>query len=277
MERVLNVKCIIKEVQKKIENRFGEPKEIIVDSYEWQSDGERGKSYTYHMSPERFERPIGLAYDIYLVKEKEKENNQPEEIKVCTIGYYDFVDYNYSDCISDRRLEAIANEVGESADDLYDIIENQLLPLQDKIRANFRNSPEYQAKVEHERIIENYRKAKRSFSMQYGFQEREYDRCYNVFGQLMDADYLGKLNKIIEEREKDKQQSKKYRKEYYRSRFNDYFSSGSSSVDYSEEDREILAKFYKVLAKKYHPDANPDVDTSNEMILINKLKKAWRV
>jgi DnaJ-class molecular chaperone len=39
----------------------------------------------------------------------------------------------------------------------------------------------------------------------------------------------------------------------------------------------MLGKFYKILAKKYHPDSNPDIDTSAEIILINKLKKSWRV
>jgi len=274
-ERMLNVKCIVNEIQKESENSFGEPKEIVVDSYEWENNGERGKSYTYHMSPEKFERPIKLAYDIYLVEEK--DNMQPQEFKVSTIGYYDFIDYNYGDCISDRRVESIGNEVGESIENLYALIDHQLAPLQDRIRAEFQNSPEYQAKMEHERVIETYKKAKRTFSMQYGFRESEYDRCYNVFGQLMDAEYLNKLNKIIDEREKDKQQSRKYRKEFYRSRFNDYFNSASTSIEYSDEDRDILAKFYKVLAKKFHPDANPDVDTSNEMVLINKLKKEWRV
>lgn len=69
----------------------------------------------------------------------------------------------------------------------------------------------------------------------------EYDRCYDVFGKLRNPEYLDKIKREY-----------KQRKEY-----------------------ETLKQFYRTLSKKFHPDANPDTDTSKQMQLLNKLKGKW--
>lgn len=69
----------------------------------------------------------------------------------------------------------------------------------------------------------------------------EYDRCYDVFGKLRNPEYLDKIKREY-----------KQRKEY-----------------------ETLKQFYRTLSKKFHPDADPDTDTSKQMQLLNKLKGEW--
>ena len=49
-----------------------------------------------------------------------------------------------------------------------------------------------------------------------------------------------------------------------------YSDYGASN--YSEEEKDMLKQFYRVLSKKYHPDANPNTDTSKQMQLLNQLK-----
>ena len=41
---------------------------------------------------------------------------------------------------------------------------------------------------------------------------------------------------------------------------------------YTDEQRDMLEEFYKVLAKKFRPDLNHDRDTTAEMQLLNSLK-----
>lgn len=273
MEGRINMNCIIRTIEKKDQIRIGEPKEIIVDSREWlKKDGEKGKVYSYHMSKERFERPIDLCYEVWV----EDESTQ-QSVKITTLGYYDLVDFNYMDYLSERVVNQAATQLNTSKEQIYQLVKEQLDPLQNKTREEFSYSDEGRAKAEHAQVIKKYNEAKRIFTMQYGFSAVDYDRCYNVFGQLMDGAYLGELNKILEEREVSRSKSKKYRKEYYRSRFNEYFNSSRASTEYGDEDRMILGRFYKVLAKKFHPDANPSTDTSKEMTLLNKLKKEWRI
>ena len=39
----------------------------------------------------------------------------------------------------------------------------------------------------------------------------------------------------------------------------------------------MLKKFYRSLSKTYHPDLNPNEDTTEAMKLLNKLKEQWGV
>lgn len=66
-------------------------------------------------------------------------------------------------------------------------------------------------------------------------------------------------------------------------RWDDYFkqfNSGSSQLlghtsAYTDEEKILLKRFYRVLSQKYHPDTQ---EGSNEaMTLINKLKQQWEL
>jgi len=237
---------------------LGEPKKILVDSYTWSNNGQTGKTYTYRMSNERYERPINKAYSISLCKD--------ETYSLCVIHYYDLVDYDLEDCIGESKI-----------DEIWSIIKSEVRPLQERILNEYQQTEEYLARKHHQEVLKEYRRAKEDFQKEYGIAASEYDRCYNVFGELMNSEYLNQLNQILEERINLKKNSKKYRKYAYQENFNNYYNSSSNSSEFNDDEREMLGKFYKILAKKYHPDSNPDMDTTSEILLINKLKKSWRV
>lgn len=270
------MKCTIKETTRKLKYQLGEPKEIVVDRTEWERDGYRGATYSYHMSQERFERTKEQCYHIYVGWENERPEGAEEEVKLLTMGYYDFIDFSYESSLGDRMLELVAKRLMTTKEDILAAVRKPLDELQASIREEFSKTEEFAARKEHERILEAYKKAKHEFTIQYGFSSIDYDRCYNVFGQLMDATYLGKLKKRLEERENMKYESKQYRKSQSQKRFYEYLHA-SKRTDYTPEEQEMLSKFYKILAKKYHPDANPGTDTSEEMTLLNKVKKEWGV
>ncbi len=270
------MKCIIKEIQKEVKYQVGEPKEIVVEQKEWEGNGHHGYTYSYHMSKERFERDNTKAYNIYLTWQSKKPEGAEEEVKLCTIGYYDFVDFSYEDCINDRMIELAAKKLNGTPEEVEKVIAQPLEQLQKVVREEFERTEEYLAKKEHEKVLKQYKKAKHDFMMQYGFSAVDYDRCYNVYGQLMDAEYLGRLHQKLRERESIKHQSKRYRKSESQKRFHEHLHA-STHVVYNEQEKVMLSKFYKLLAKKYHPDANPSIDTSEEMTLLNKVKKEWNV
>ncbi|MDO5292115.1 MAG: hypothetical protein Q4F05_05125 [bacterium] len=264
------MQCKIEEFELDQVRSKGAPKKIIVDEFEWVSGGEHGKTYTHRMSAERFERTNKQAYRIIVVEDNGKE------CPVATLTYYDFVDFNIEDCIGDRLIEQIAKEMNTTAEAVWDVIKEKLENLRDKIRFEFGQTEEYLENKKNQQILEAYQKAKKKFSMELGVDQTKYDHIYNVFGELKDADYLNKVHEQIKEREKFSENSRRKHKEAWRnfSGSSDFFGSKGN---YSEEDKDMLSKFYKVLAKKFHPDANPGIDTSKEMQLLNEIKKDWGV
>lgn len=257
------MECKIEKITNPELKSIGAPKKIVVDTYDWSEDGVSGKSYSYHMSKERFEREVHDAYVITV-----------DCVVVGKLSYYDFVDFNYMDCLSKRAIGEVANKANVSTEDVMHCIEETLNPLQEKIRTHFKNSEEYIEDQRNRDIIEKHKQNRKKFVMEYGLDGAKYDRCYNVFGQLMDSDYLDKLKEIMKEREEFSKNSKRKHKDAWRSYTESNFFGGGGGY-YEEEDKILLAKFYKLLAKKYHPDSNPDIDTSKEMQLLNRLKKEW--
>lgn len=87
----------------------------------------------------------------------------------------------------------------------------------------------------------------------------------------------------IETRKLYEKRSQEYWRGYYdnfRSNHNSNENSsyaGIFSSNYTGEEKEILKQFYRTLSKKFHPDANPDMDTSKQMQLLNRLKSDWGV
>lgn len=66
--------------------------------------------------------------------------------------------------------------------------------------------------------------------------------------------------------------------ENFRSNYGGYNSGsycGTAASNYNEADKAMLKKFYRTLSKAFHPDSNPDKDTSEEMKMLNRLKSDW--
>lgn len=149
------------------------------------------------------------------------------------------------------------------------LIDAKLDPLRERILAEYDKSPEHLAHLEHRRILDAHEKARARFCEQYGVDSDEYSKCYDVFGVLRNAEYLEK----IKARQSSYQQ-------YAGSNYSGW-SSGSYSLSsastYTEDETGILRQFYKTLAKKYHPDLNPERDTTKEMQLLNRIKDEWNV
>ena len=102
-----------------------------------------------------------------------------------------------------------------------------------------------------------------------------------MFGELRNPEYLEKIKKEYKKRKEYEEKSRSYQENFY-SNYSKYFGGGSSyhnsiSDNHTDEDKETLKQFYRVLSKKFHPDANPGIDTSKEMQLLNRLKSEWGV
>lgn len=263
--------CVIQEVQLKRPNRYGAYK--VLEAYQ-ESWGDPPK-WAYHYTGDRFERPHHEAYKITL-HESYREGGQvrKRQFSVCTMSYYDVVEYSLYDC-ADMRISALADRLEVSAGVLYDLIEAKLGPLLERLELDWRQSEEYQTKEAHQRIIADHLERRSKFAREYDVDASEYDRCYDVFGVLRNEKHL----KAIQRRHKANQSYERARQSSEKT-YSDFFGGGYAKTicnTYTEEEQARLKRFYRDLTKLYHPDLNPGKDTTAEMQLINKLKEAWGV
>lgn len=275
--------CVIQEIKTHKASK-GEPKNIVV--YESRSliNGVEHCKYEWRYSEESFERPLKPAYRISIHQSyRESGKVKKKQTVICTIKYYDIVDWG--DWIGDYvigGLKAKANILGISEDELADMIYAKFQKIVDEVNSEYEKTEEYAAKKEHKRILDQYKQEKSEFSEKYDIDRDEYDKCYDIFGELRNPKYLEKIKKEYSDRKSYEQKSRSYQEDFYNNYFKGAFGGGSSYYNYASdnhtsEDKETLKQFYRVLSKKFHPDANPDVDTSKEMKLLNQLKREWGV
>lgn len=267
--------CVIQQVMKKKPNPYGEYKEIEVYQNQWRID-DRPFTWAWKYSDGRFERPHMEAYKITLHQSyREGGVVKKQQYSICTMSYYDIAEYCLYDC-ADSRIQATADNLGMDPAELYEIIEAKLEPLRERLEAEFHQSEEYKTKQEHERVIADYQTAQSKFCRKYDADRDDYNRCYDVFGTLRNKEYLEQ----IKAQHKARKQSERSYRESWRSTYEQY-TSGSYSIQsastYTEDERAILKQFYRSLSKAYHPDLNPETDTTAQMQLLNKLKEAWGV
>lgn len=266
--------CVIQQVMLKKPNPYGAYKEIEAYQNQWRIAGDESPfSWAWEYTGGRFERPHLEAYKITLHQSyREGGKVKKRQYSVCTMSYYDICESWWGDCIAGGE-SALAEKVGMDATELYDMIEAKLFPLEERIKAEFHQSDEYQTQQKHEKIIADYMMAKSQFASKYDVEASEYDRCYDVFGVLRNKEYLEKIKADHKARKRSYQE--RWRGTYER------YASGSYSIPtastYTEDETTILKQFYRSLSKAYHPDLNPDKDTTAEMQLLNKLKDQWGV
>ena len=114
--------------------------------------------------------------------------------------------------------------------------------------------------------------AQNKFCSRYGVGKEEYNRCYDVFGTLRNKEYL--------EQFKAQHEARNGYRESWGSAYGQYSSGGCSipsASTYSKDEAAILKQFYRVLAKKFHPDVNHDRDTTRELQLLNRIKEQWGI
>lgn len=261
--------CVIQQVQLKKPNRYGAYRELVVERDSWTING-KPPLWRYRQTGERFERPHLEAYKISLHQSyREGGKVRKRQYSICTMSYYDIVEYSLYDC-ADGAIRAVAEQLNMEYQALYDCIESKLTPLRELLEADFHQSEEYQTHQKHQRIIKEHHEARSAFCAQYGVDADEYDRCFDVFGTLRNEAYL----KQIQRDYKARQDARRRQQHFYREQ-GSYYAAPSSN--YNDDETTILKQFYKVLSKKYHPDLNPGKDTTAEMQLLNRLKQIWGI
>ncbi len=271
--------CVIQELDVKKPNKHGRPKELKSEYMQVIMDGIDYGHYYYTYSSERFERPIKKAYKIS-IHESYRENGKPKkkQFVLCTVNYYDFAEnwFNLYD-YCDNKIQKVARELNADIGAIYDLVEAKTEPLIAKIQEEFKQTEECKTHAEHTARIALYQAKKSQFAEQYICDEDEYDKIYNVFGDLMNSKKLEEIKRYHKFYEKFKNKSNSYQD--YSNDYSNYKSSYYNNISstYKEEDKETLKQFYRVLSKKFHPDSNPNKDTSEQMKLLNKLKDEWKV
>lgn len=261
--------CVIQEIKVKKANAYGSYKEL--EAYETNYSIE-GKYYGYGYTGERFERPIKKAYKISIHKSyRENGKVKKKQWVLCTMNYYDILDYGLYDC-ADSRIKSLSNKLEITEDAIYDMVLSKLDPLSEQIEKEFRETEEYKISQQHRTIIDKYLQAKREFEDIYG--ANTYDYCYDVFGQLRNKE-------MLDQTKRQYKANKEYQRSYYenfKSNYN-YNSYGSyqevTRSNYTDEEKKNLKQIYKTLALKFHPDVCKD--DGNMMKLVNKLKEEWGI
>ena len=276
--------CVIQEVEVKTVPA-GEPKGFVVDGTKVTWDGEGYTKYSYHYASERFERPIRKSYRIS-VHESYRENGKvkKKQTVICTVGYYDIVDWGgwIGDFIT-GGLKAKADILGLTEDALYELIYGKWQPIVDRVLAEFQQTEEHKRKEENRRILNEHNQRVDAFREKYGVDGEYYSRCYDVFGKLRNPEYLKKIKADFKARKEYERRSREQYRSYYenfRSNYGGYSGGsycGTAASNYNEADKAMLKKFYRTLSKAFHPDSNPDKDTSEEMKMLNRLKSDWGV
>lgn len=263
--------CVIQEVQRKKPNEFGHHPEIEVYSFEIMGK----RKYCWQYAGERFERPIRTAYKVSIHSSRRVQGVVTKrQYPVTTAGYYDLVEFGLWDCIRPGKVETIAEALDVPEEDLWNLINAKIDPLQARIQKEFSKTPEGKAKEEHDRILREYHRKKEAFSKGWGVDADQYDYCYDVFGKVMNQAYIDAIMKADKQRQ---QAYGSYQKAYGGNHSAYSQLLGSSGSAYSAEDRARLKQFYKSLSKIYHPDVNLGKDTHEEMVLLNRLKEEWGI
>ena len=261
-------------------NSMGHPKELVVITSNWTVNGVPYFSYGYTYSDDKFERPIKTAYKISIHDKSFRDDKgkvRKKQYYLATIKYYDFIDYGWFNCILESKVNDIAEKLEIDSELLWTEIADKLDALADRIKKEFAQTEESKVKAKHDSILKKYHSAKRDFAEKYEINESEYDRCYDIYGELRKPEYFEKIKSDHKVRKEYEEKSRSYQRDYY-SNYNNYSGSyGTSSFNSglsSEEEKEYYKKFYRTLAAKYHPDVT---GSNEEMQFLNKLKEQWGI
>lgn len=272
----------IQTLQLKKKDKHGAYREYEVTHTTMTSGGNSSTHYGYYPDYDkgRFDRPHMEAYKVSLhYSFREGGSIKKKQCVLGTISYYKLIEWGWYDYM-EAGMEKAAALFEADIEDICNMVEEKLNPLRDQITKEFHKTEEYKETQKRDKILKKHQKAKEAFTKKYGVSDYRYECCYDVFGQVMDQK---SLDEIIE----NYQASKRYQRSYSNSSYSNYSSGSNSSnsssyfnfntSNYTDEEKETLKKFYKVLSLKFHPDMNRDADTTKEMQLLNQLKGEWKI
>lgn len=239
--------------------------------------------YGWEYSEEKFERE-NYSYKI-VVKESFRQNGRVKQKQVVmgTFHWFDFIDhYVYGDEHFDEKLIATFPDRQEDIDAIYDEIDRKINLIEREESDKWHGSKEYIVHNKYLEMIRKYELEKKTFDMLYG--ENYFEQIYDVHLKVRNQDLYKQLSKIRAEKiksDKAKQEYERRSREEQQKKWDDFyknFTSGSYSIgsygNYTDNEREYLKKFYRVLATKFHPDVIGD---NAPMQFLNKLKEQWGV
>ncbi|MCD8355062.1 MAG: hypothetical protein LUE11_00615 [Clostridia bacterium] len=263
--------CVIQQIQLKKPNRNGAYKELEAYPMSFAIRGvPQPISWHYQYTGGQFERPHKEAYRISIHRSyREGRKVKKQQFSVATVSWYELAEDCLYDCISDSRLANAAEKLSTDTETLYDLIYDKIKPLQERIMIEFQQSEEGREVQRQNNIIKAHILNRDAFCSRLGVDGTEYDRCYDVFGELRNPEYLRQL----EHQQNNSRYDDSFQSNYSYEDFSSYTDHQCST--YTNEQRGMLREFYKVLSKKFHPDLNRDRDTTKEMQLLNSLKSEW--
>lgn len=259
---------------------YGYPKDVVTT----QIDLGTTTRYGWEYSEEKFERE-NYSYKI-TVKESFRLNGRVRQKQVVmgTFHWFDFIDhYVYPDDWFYAKLEEIfPNKTQEQINTVCDEIDKKVGIIEREECDKWHSTKEYKVHNKHLNMIRKYESKKVVFDELYG--EDIFEQIYDIHLNVMNQDLYVELPKIRAEKKKIDEEKRAYERrsrEEQQKQWDDFYrqySSSSYSIglsgNYTNNEKEYLKKFYKVLAMKFHPDVIKD---NEPMQFLNKLKEQWGI
>ncbi len=217
--------------------------------------------YGYEEAGGRFERP---DVTFVLMAVSGPENTASHTLTIGRIGW-DCMEKGggvYGELLGKSRIEALRNLFHPTDAELGDFILHANVEIEQCIRRfrdAYHNSEEYRVYRANRDRIHRWQKAKSRFDTAYG--SGWFEQIYNFNLELMNVDLLEKV---------------RHSRAGWESTESNSGSAGDTDAgtrrapEFSARELSYLKKFYKSLARQYHPDISHD--DGEAMQLLNRLK-----
>ena len=181
--------CVIQELKLKRADNYGAYKDLEVSTNPFNYT-RTIPQYGYFDGGERHERPVKKSYKISIHESKRiKGVVTKKQFVVTTVDYYTFA----TDCFCigeyDKKISDIADRLNTDYDTINNLIENKISPLAQRIRDEFMQTEEYASTQKQKAIIAEYKTQQALFAKKYNVSDSEYDYCFNVFGEMVNAEH----------------------------------------------------------------------------------------
>lgn len=257
--------CTIKKVRSS-QQTAGTSIGLLVFTSQYENEPVR---YCYTYAKEKFERPTTqFAFEVWI---SYALKGRPVQHKVACLHYYDLAEgVDWKTGIKPEEWERVLADNKTDPLKLETLIENKLAPLKRDIQTLWLDSAEGKAQKKMKETLARHHQNKKNFEAIWG--AGTYDFIYDVFGNLKNEEFLHWLQAFNNCSPKNKDSAafryKKSQKKKQRPQ------APANSRSYAENEKVWLKKFYRTLAREYHPDSGGETEA---MILINKLKEDWDI